>query len=106
MHPFILLPIYFATTVAPLVLGWLRGKPSRPFWDEVASGLAMTAFATPLLLGGARTPLLTTLLYSYAYTLYDWNRAAAVALVLVVLAIGFYFIQTLVVKMKLKSYEN
>lgn len=45
MHPFILLPVYLTTTVAPLVLGWLQGLPPRLFWDEVASGLAMTAFA-------------------------------------------------------------
>jgi len=45
MHPFILLPIYFVTVVAPLVFGWLQDKPPRPFWDEVASGFAMTAFA-------------------------------------------------------------
>lgn len=68
--------------------------------------LAMTAFATPLLLGGARTPLLTTLLYSYAYTLYDWNSAAAVALILTVLAVGFYFLQRLIAKTGMKSYES
>ena len=67
--------------------------------------LAMTAFATPLLLGGGRTPLLTTLMYSYAYTLYDWNRAAAVALILVVLAIFFFSIQRFYAQIKMKSYE-
>jgi len=67
--------------------------------------LAMTAFATPLLLGGGRTPLLTTLMYSYAYTLYDWNRAAAVALILVVLAIVFFSVQRFYAQIKMKSYE-
>ena len=44
--------------------------------------LAMTAFATPFLLGGGRTPLLTTLLYQYAFTLYDWKLAATIGVVL------------------------
>ncbi len=66
--------------------------------------LAMTAFATPLLLGGGRTPLLTTLMYSYAYTLYDWNRAAAVGLVLVVLALTFYALHRLVARLSMRSY--
>lgn len=44
--------------------------------------LAMTAFATPLLLGGGRTPILTTLLYQYAFTLYDWKLAATIGVVL------------------------
>ena len=45
MHPLILLPVYLAITGIPLVLGWLQGLPPRPFWDEVASGLAMMSFA-------------------------------------------------------------
>ena len=45
MHPFILLPIYVAIALAPLALSWLQGLEPRPFRDEVASGLAMTAFA-------------------------------------------------------------
>jgi len=45
MHPSILLPAYLAVTVAPLVLGWLQGLPPRPVWDDIASGLAMSAFA-------------------------------------------------------------
>lgn len=45
MHPLILVSGYLAITAAPLALAWLQGLPPRPFWDEVASGLAMTAFA-------------------------------------------------------------
>lgn len=45
MHPLILLPLYLAVTLAPLALSWLQGLPPRPFRDEIASGLAMTAFA-------------------------------------------------------------
>lgn len=45
MHPLILLPVYLAIAAMPLVLGWLQGLPPRSFWDELASGLALTAFA-------------------------------------------------------------
>ena len=45
MHLAILLPLYLAIAIAPLALSWLQKLPPRPFWDEVASGLAMTAFA-------------------------------------------------------------
>lgn len=48
MHASILLPLYLAIAIAPLVLSWLQWLPPRPFWDEVASGLAMTAFAVLL----------------------------------------------------------
>lgn len=57
--------------------------------------LAMTAFATPLLIGGPRTPLMTTLLYSYVFSTYDWASAAALATVLVVLALTFITAQRL-----------
>lgn len=45
MHPLILVPVYLAVAVAPLVLGALQGRPPRAVWDEIASGLAMVAFA-------------------------------------------------------------
>lgn len=45
MHALFLLIVYLAITLAPLGLATLQGKPSRPFWDEFASGLAMAAFA-------------------------------------------------------------
>lgn len=67
--------------------------------------LALTAFATPLLLGGGRTPLLTTLIYSYAFTTFDWAAAAAVGLVLMVLALGFVALQRWVGNKVMKSYE-
>lgn len=44
MHPLILLPAYMAIAVAPLALAALQGLPPRSFRDELASGLAMTAF--------------------------------------------------------------
>lgn len=67
--------------------------------------LALTAFATPLLLGGGRTPLLTTLIYTFAFTTFDWSAAAAVSLVLIILALGFVALQRWVGKKVLKSYD-
>ena len=48
MHPLVLLLIYLAIALAPLTLSWLQGLPPRPFLDEMASGMAMTAFAVLL----------------------------------------------------------
>ncbi|MEQ9607432.1 MAG: ferredoxin reductase family protein [Kiloniellaceae bacterium] len=45
MHTFLLLPLYLRITLAPLVLAHLQGLPPRPLRDEIASGLAMVAFA-------------------------------------------------------------
>lgn len=67
--------------------------------------LALTAFATPLLLGGGRAPLLTTLIYTFAFTTFDWSAAAAVGLVLVILALAFVWLQRWVGQKVMKSYE-
>lgn len=45
MHVSLLLFLYIAITLAPLLLAVAQGQPPRTFWDEIASGLAMTAFA-------------------------------------------------------------
>lgn len=45
MHTLILLPLYLAITITPLVLAHLQGLPPRPVRDEIATGLAMAAFA-------------------------------------------------------------
>jgi predicted ferric reductase len=45
MHPLVLLPSYLVITTAPLLLGYLQAHPPRPVLDELASGLAMVAFA-------------------------------------------------------------
>lgn len=45
MHPLILLAVYVIIAVAPLLLGAFQDRPPRPWMDEIASGLAMTAFA-------------------------------------------------------------
>jgi ABC-type Fe3+ transport system permease subunit len=49
----------------------------------------MTAFATPFMLGGTTVPLLTILLYRYAFTTFDWSRASTIAVLL--LGIGTVF---------------
>ncbi len=51
--------------------------------------LAMTAFATPFLLGGSRSPILSVLLYKYAFVLFDWSKAAAVGGVLLFMGVLF-----------------
>ncbi|MEO1161061.1 MAG: ferric reductase-like transmembrane domain-containing protein, partial [Pseudomonadota bacterium] len=45
MHALILIAGYLIVTLAPLVLSALQGRAMRPVWDEISSGLAMTAFA-------------------------------------------------------------
>ena len=81
----------------------LGATPAGVFWRVVVPmtlpglltgtllvfSLAMTAFATPFLLGGGRTPILTTLLYQYAFSLYDWTKAATVGVVLLGLGVLF-----------------
>lgn len=45
MRPLLLLPVYLVIVLGPLLLGYLQGLPPRPLRDEIASGLAMVAFA-------------------------------------------------------------
>jgi len=66
--------------------------------------LAVTAFATPLILGGARSPLLTTLLYRYVFSTYNWAAAAAIAVVLAVIALAFVTLQRIATRIWLKSH--
>ncbi|MFG3367265.1 ABC transporter permease [Streptomyces sp. NPDC090032] len=48
---------------------------------------AVTAFTTPMLLGGTRNRTLATLLYNYANVKLDWGGAGAVALIMTVLVL-------------------
>jgi predicted ferric reductase len=45
MHPALLIAVYIALALAPLALAYAQGKPPRPLWDELSSGLALTAFS-------------------------------------------------------------
>jgi predicted ferric reductase len=92
----ILLLLYLAVTLAPVVLAWAAGLPPRPFLDDLSSGLALlalTAYAamlTEFVLSGrfravtggigidltmrlhqlfARTVLVLVLLHPFLYTL-------------------------------------
>ena len=64
-------------------------------WPGLSAGtllvfaLAMTAFATPWLLGGTRSPVMTSLLYRYAFVSFDMPRALAVAGILLLIGIAF-----------------
>ena len=48
---------------------------------------AITAYATPAILGGTRVLTLSTLLYQRAMTLADWDGATAIAIILLFIAI-------------------
>ncbi|MGB7298191.1 MAG: ferredoxin reductase family protein [Burkholderiaceae bacterium] len=48
MNPRLLLVVYATVMLLPLILAWLTGLPARSFWDEVASGAGMLAFAVIL----------------------------------------------------------
>lgn len=48
---------------------------------------SMTAYATPALLGGTDTRVLSTMLYQYAMSMGDWNKAAIVALIMIVVTL-------------------
>lgn len=75
--------VVFTKVVLPMTLpGLLTGM-------LLVFSLAMTAFATPFLLGGARAPILTVQLYKYAFTLFDWAKASAVAGVLLLMGLAF-----------------
>ena len=82
--------VTFAKVILPLSLPGLMSGILLVF------NLALTAFATPLLIGGPRVPLLTTLLYTYAFSSYDWGSAAAVAVVLIVLSFIFVTAQRII----------
>jgi len=56
------------------------------------------------LLGGGRTPILTTLLYDYAFTLFDWRLAASIGIVLLILGILFVTIHRFVSSRGMRSY--
>ncbi len=45
MHPVLLIVAYVGLTLASLALAYVQGKPPRPIWDELSSGLALTAFS-------------------------------------------------------------
>ncbi|MEX0346318.1 MAG: ABC transporter permease [Rhizobiaceae bacterium] len=92
-------PVIFFKVVVPLTLpGLLTGM-------LLVFSLSMTAFATPFLLGGPRSPILTVLMYQYAYTLFDWSKATAVAGVLLILGLGFVILHRFVSRRLMRDAE-
>ena len=45
MRPVVLIPVYLAVVLMPFALAWLQNNPPRRFWDELASGAGLLAFA-------------------------------------------------------------
>lgn len=96
----------------------LGASPIEVFWRVVVPmtipglltgsllvfSLAMTAFATPFLLGGGRSPILTTLLYQNAFGLYDWTKAATIGVILLALGIIFVTFHRILSGRSLRSY--
>ena len=54
--------------------------------------LNMTAFATPALLGGSGTPVMTLLIFQQFSQIFNWPFGAAVAVVLLVVTFGVLFL--------------
>ena len=76
-------PGVFFRVMVPMTLPGLSAGTLLVF------ALAMTAFATPWLLGGTRSPVMTSLLYRYAFVSFDMPRALAVAGILLIIGIAF-----------------
>jgi putative spermidine/putrescine transport system permease protein len=74
----------FRRIVLPLAL------PGALIGATLAFAGSVTAFTTPLLLGGTGVRTLATLLYTYASVTLDWGAASAIALLmtLIVLVVG------------------
>lgn len=72
----------FAKVVLPLSVSGLITGSMLVFTGTI------TAYATPSLLGGSKTKVLSTLLYQYAYNMNDWLSAAMVAAVMIAITIA------------------
>jgi putative spermidine/putrescine transport system permease protein len=67
--------------------------------------LSVMAFATPMLLGGGRALVLTTLLSQYAFASFDWIKASTVGVILLILGIIFIFVHRNLSARSLRSME-
>ena len=67
--------------------------------------LSVMAFATPMLLGGGRALVLTTLLSQYAFAAFDWTKASTVGVILLILGIIFIFVHRNLSRRSLRSME-
>lgn len=82
----------FAKVVLPLSVSGLLTGSMLVFTGTV------TAYATPSLLGGSKTKVLSTLLYQYAYNMNDWISSAMVAGVMIVITIALNVVFTYAAK--------
>ena len=56
--------------------------------------MAISAYATPQILGGASTPVMATQIYNLMITVLDWSLGSAFSVVLVTSALVLMFIGT------------
>lgn len=77
----------FRDVILPLSL------PGVAAGSLVVFALAIGAFATPQLVGGARTKVIATVVYNQAINVLNWPFAAAISFVLMVIVIGLTVLQ-------------
>jgi ABC-type spermidine/putrescine transport system permease subunit I len=103
---FVLLPLWAAVSGLDPALSWAAGtlgaRPSAVFWRVIlpltlpafVAGLVinfimnMTAFAIPMLLGGARNMVASMLAYQINLITLDWPLGGALAVTLLALTLG------------------
>jgi putative spermidine/putrescine transport system permease protein len=64
--------------------------------------LSISAFATPLLIGGVRTKVVATVVYEQAITLLNWPTASAGAFVLMLVAILLAWLQARIIRRRMQ----
>lgn len=77
----------FADVLLPLSLPGLMAGSALVF------SLSISAFATPFLIGGARTQVVATMIYQQAITVLNWPVASAGSFVLVAIAVALVTMQ-------------
>lgn len=60
--------------------------------------LSISAFATPLLIGGVKTRVVATVVYEQAITVLNWPVASAGAFVLMFIAVGLAYLQGRIIR--------
>lgn len=64
--------------------------------------LSISAFATPLLIGGVRTKVVATVIYEQAITLLNWPTASAGAFVLMLIAVLLAWLQARIIRWRMQ----
>lgn len=76
----------FLRVVVPLAMPGLIGG------FILAFSIAISAYATPAILGGPAILVMATAIYGFMTTLLDWSTGAALAVVLVVCSLGLFYL--------------